>query len=70
MKHTKVVHSSEAYLVEAINKLSTQLSFSHEKEHFRHSCFLQEVIEDMELQLNMIRAAQGVPEQSDITSFY
>jgi hypothetical protein len=70
MKHTQVVYSSETSLVEAINKLSTQLSFSHEKKHFRHSCFLQEVIEDMELQLNMIRAGKGLIERRKITSFY
>jgi hypothetical protein len=70
MKHTQIVHNSEASLVDAINNMSTQLSFSGEKYHSIHSCFLQDVIEDMKLQLNMIRSGKGLTESRGITSFY
>ncbi len=70
MKHTPIVQSREAYLVDSINNMSIQLRFSGDKYHSRHSSFLQEVIEDMELQLNMIRAGRGFIKPRGITSFY
>lgn len=70
MKHAQIFHSSEAYLVDAINNMSIQLRFSGEKHHSTHSCLLQEVIEDMQLQLNIIRAGRGLTEPKKITSFY
>jgi hypothetical protein len=62
MKYSQTTHSSEEHLVEEINKISSQLCYRIEKNQSRHSDFLQEIIEDMEQELVLIRSGRRLTE--------
>jgi hypothetical protein len=62
MNNSYIAPDSEKHLIDSINKLSSQLYFRVEKNQSIHSSFLQEIIEDMEEQLNMIRRARELTE--------
>ncbi len=62
MKYSQTTSSSEKHLVETINKISSQLYYRIEKNQSRHSDFLQEIIEDMEQELTLIRSGRRLAE--------
>lgn len=62
MRNSQITPTNEKYLVEEINKISSQLCYRGERNQSRHSDFLQEIIEDMEQQLDMIRGSRELTE--------
>jgi hypothetical protein len=62
MKYSHTHTDSEEHLVEAINKISSQLCYRVEKNQSRHSDFLQEIIDDMEQELTLIRRGRRLTE--------
>jgi hypothetical protein len=62
MKYSQITPNNEKHLLETINMLSSQLCYRGEENQSRHSDFLQEIIEDMEQQLNMIRGDRELTE--------
>jgi hypothetical protein len=62
MKYSQITPTNEKHLLETINMLSSQLCYRGEKNQSRHSDFLQEIIEDIEQQLNMIRGDRELTE--------